>query len=553
MYNLYILQQIIIGKYMKVYLKKINQKLLVFSEDFLREFTDQLSENDAIYLQDLNSNPVSHPFSWFSSYDFYQYIMNLIKVDNNEANNLLIIYQIKLNYYIVSVINIQTEEYNSLQWSSMWIDTNEKLSQLENKLVANPEVLKLAFKVYFDVVPQLHDKNNYYKESTQDNYLRALDMVDKKLGIPIFSSFSKVNTDEMVNELKLMNEEKDNEVFNKINNHNTLTAAIRTYTDFFNNWLANGRLDLNTIDDNNAKSSYIVFAYQINDSKLTGLVKIGQVTFSLALASDIALTDDNHLFAYLAAQEIVKQYHISGNDVKILYSTIATKKDGSSFDVNDVDKWLEKNNYLRENFPNNFVGWYRLNINQIKRAINAIKNQEDYCDIDTEINLSANENNAIKNTFSWWEKQNRFFWINAEINNVIIPTFFLIKKSMQINSLKFNHVLILDSNLKDKNGWFEQFNNVKLDVHGYSFYSELNNEEDIRYNKANLNDDNKFIWILDFSSIANHEKYISTCIWDLIVINQLDKNITTELENAISRNSPNSKWLYFSDSIPFFS
>lgn len=553
MYNLYILQQIIIGKYMKVYLKKINQKLLVFSEDFLREFTDQLSENDAIYLQDLNSNPVSHPFSWFSSYDFYQYIMNLIKVDNNEANNLLIIYQIKLNYYIVSVINIQTEEYNSLQWSSMWIDTNEKLSQLENKLVANPEVLKLVFKVYFDVVPQLHDKNNYYKESTQDNYLRALDMVDKKLGIPIFSSFSKVNTDGMINELKLMNEEKDNEVFNKINNHNTLTAAIRTYTDFFNNWLANGRLDLNTMDDNNLKSNYIVFAYQINDSKLTGLIKIGQVSFNPALASDIALTDDNHLFAYLAAQEIVKQYHISGNDVKILYSTIATKKDGSSFDVNDVDKWLEKNNYLRENFPNNFVGWYRLNINQIKRAINAIKNQEDYCDIDTEINLSANENNAIKNTFSWWEKQNRFFWISAEINNVIIPTFFLIKKSMQINSLKFNHVLILDSNLKDKNGWFEQFNNVKLDVHGYSFYSELNNEEDIRYNKANLNDDNKFIWILDFSSIANHEKYISTCIWDLIVINQLDKNITTELENAISRNSPNSKWLYFSDSIPFFS
>ncbi|MBO6073430.1 hypothetical protein J6P59_07615 [bacterium] len=56
---------------------------------------------------------------------------------------------------------------------------------------------------------------------------------------------------------------------------------------------------------------------------------------------------------------------------------------------------------MRENLPNNFVGGYRLNIDQIKRAINAIKNQEDYCDIDTEIKLSINENNAIKSTFSW--------------------------------------------------------------------------------------------------------------------------------------------------------
>lgn len=223
------------------------------------------------------------------------------------------------------------------------------------------------------------------------------------------------------------------------------------------------------------------------------------------------------------------------------------------FDVNDVNKWLEKNNYLPENNLNNFNGWYHLTINQIKRAINAVKNQEDYCDIDTEIKLTINETNAIKSALNWWEKQNRFFWIFIDESSIVVPTLILIKKTIQINLFKFNHVLIVGSNSDNISNWLGQFNKLGLESYGYHLCSEENNNIIVNLEKSNLNADKKFICYLNFYNIEKYRKYIAYIHWDLIAINQLlDENISTGLENIISESSPDSKWLYFSENIPIF-
>lgn len=311
---------------MKIYLNKINQKQLIVSSSLLDKFTVELSKDDSIYIQESNSKPVSHPFSWFGGDGFNKYINNLI---NDTNGNFLVIYQIKFNYYIVNAIRLQADKYNSLQLDSKWIDTDKNSLELYNKLIFNPEVLKLAFRQYFDVTPKLHDQNEYYKETTQDSYIRALEAVDSKLGFSIFSSFVKIKTDEIISNLFTLNKEKDNETFNKINNHNTLTAAIKTYQDFFDNWLGNGKLYLNNMQNKDIQNQYIIYAYQLNNSNLTSLIKIGQALFNPNLIDNSKkLQDDDYLLNYIAALEIAKKDHVSGNDAKILFSTIGIKKDG---------------------------------------------------------------------------------------------------------------------------------------------------------------------------------------------------------------------------------
>lgn len=166
---------------MKVYLKKINQKPLVLSEDELNKFTTGLSESDTVYLQNLtNSEQTKIEITSFNE-SFNNYLDNFLQ---NKDCNILIIYQIKLNYYIINVIKVQEDEYNSLQFDNKWIDTNDNNDAKYLELIKNSEVLKLAFKEYLGFA--VHGKNESYTNGTINSYINVIEQLNTKKKISIF-------------------------------------------------------------------------------------------------------------------------------------------------------------------------------------------------------------------------------------------------------------------------------------------------------------------------------------------------------------------------------
>ena len=237
---------------MEVYLKKINQTPISFSENELKEFTNGLSSNEKICLQYLTAKNLTRVSISSFNQSFNNYVNGFLM---NKDVNILLIYRIKLNYYIVNAIKAEPNQYSFMQADSIKIDT-ENLSESENTLITNPSVLEEAYKLCLKIMPKLNGKdevNLHYKPSTRSSYIRALEAIDKSLGISIFSSFIKTQTLQIIDNLFSVAKNKSNETVNKINNDNTLTSALETYKYFLNKWLGTDLLDLNGIDNNDSE------------------------------------------------------------------------------------------------------------------------------------------------------------------------------------------------------------------------------------------------------------------------------------------------------------
>lgn len=305
------------------------------------------------------------------------------------------------------------------------------------------------------------------------------------------------------------------------------------------------------------KKYNIIYVYKINDPTHNGLVKIGKTSFNSDDVGDADiknLPDDSPLLIYLAKKRIEQQTKTSANDVKILYCTLGIKDNGDYFDDNKVDEWLEKNNCKHEENLNGATEWYRLSIDQVKRAINAVKSGMDNCDIESELQLNSYEEEAIKQTFAWYENENRYFWQCEKELDILTPTLFLIKKSQLQPVNKFNHIFIICSTNQIGEEWFKYFNLINLSSSTYFFYQKEIKFGGIQLKKDDkINEENKFICYLDFRDWEEFKDTICMYRWDLIIIDELTENITTNFENKISECSPNAKWLYLTSHIPAFS
>ena len=305
---------------MKVYLKKIDQRPLVLSEDFLKEFTTGLNESDTVYLQNLTDSEQTKKIEMSSFNElFNKYLNNFLQ---NKDCNILIIYQIKLNYYIVNAIKVQENEYNSLQLDKTWIDTNDNNDAKYFELIKNPEVLKLALKEYFNVVPQLHNITKYYSDRVKVSYPRALEKCDVELSIKIFSSFNKETTQKYIDYLRTLINEGKNEIIKKINFHGTLSAALEVYNNFFNNWLSNGKLLLNNTTSNvtNNNNNDASNKYPLNII-LYGAPGTGKtyktIDYAVAIADDLSLED----VLKEDRQSLMERYHELYNEGRIAFTT----------------------------------------------------------------------------------------------------------------------------------------------------------------------------------------------------------------------------------------
>ncbi|MBO7084359.1 hypothetical protein J6W20_00220 [bacterium] len=226
---------------MEVYLKKISQTPIGFSENELKEFTNGLSSNETICLQYLTAkNPTGVSVSSFNQ-SFNNYVNDFLMKDVN----ILLIYKIKLNYLIINAIKAEPNQYSFMQVNSIKIDT-ENLSESENALITNPSVLKTAYALYLRIIPKSKDKtkqddkddvNDKFALGTRRNYVRVFEDLDKQKGISIFSSFKKASTAEIIDNISSLINNKSDEIVNSINSvyHHALSASLKQYKVFFDN------------------------------------------------------------------------------------------------------------------------------------------------------------------------------------------------------------------------------------------------------------------------------------------------------------------------------
>ena len=303
--------------------------------------------------------------------------------------------------------------------------------------------------------------------------------------------------------------------------------------------------------ENNENRKYnVIYVYKINDPSHNGLLKIGKTSFN---STDVntdptKFGEDDHFLYYIAKNRVDQQNQTAGNNRTIVYWTLGVKDNGEDFDDNEVDRLLQRNGISHVDM-NGSTEWYNLTVEVAKQAINAVKKGIRNLDFDSEVQLTANEDNIVSTTLSWFKKENRFFWSCNDETDTIIPTLFLVKKSKQI--IKFNHVLILGSNDQFAKQWLENYHKIHLSNLSYFFYTKDNSIGGVSFSKDNkINQETKFVLYLAFNDWNEFKDTIRMHNWDLIVINELNENVDTSFENNISELSANAKWLYFSHVIP---
>lgn len=164
---------------MKVYLKKINQKPINFTQDELNEFISSLNPNDSIYLQYLKSKDYNETIPVYAFKDNFltsinKYVEN--KVDNS-LDKILVIYKIELNYFIVNLIDLSETKVASsiVHEDGEWVDTNNIEDSKFNDLINDRNVLKLGFEVWLE-------KNSAIpSQETQSNYVSAINTSQDKI------------------------------------------------------------------------------------------------------------------------------------------------------------------------------------------------------------------------------------------------------------------------------------------------------------------------------------------------------------------------------------
>lgn len=307
----------------------------------------------------------------------------------------------------------------------------------------------------------------------------------------------------------------------------------------------------NRNDNSEVRKYTIIYVYKINDVSHNGLLKIGKTSFSSAdiNVDPTTLGEENPYLYSVAKKRVDQQNQTAGNNYTIVYWTLGVKDNGQDFDDNDVDRLLQRNGVHHEDI-NGSTEWYSLSIDAAKRAINAVKSGLDNCDFESELQLTQTQDNTISKTFSWYGKENRYFWSCNDETDAIVPTLFLVKKSQQSDS-RFNRVLVLGSSDQICATWVQNFRKINLPNSAYSFYGRDNSTivNPLKIGDK-IADEIKCILYLTFNDVDEYKDTIRALQWDLIVIGELNQNITTNLENQISEKSGNSKWLYLVHQIP---
>lgn len=306
-------------------------------------------------------------------------------------------------------------------------------------------------------------------------------------------------------------------------------------------------------------------------------VKIGETTIEAYDIADI-IEPNNEKVREAAHKRIKEQTTTAGVAYELLWAEVAWFKsqEGKEFSFNDSDvhEVLLYSGYQRKKFPELDATpkeWFLVNVEIAKKAIAAVKNQQEKIDgpvvpkIDkVEIVYREEQNDAIQRTllhFSSGEK--RMLW-NAKMR--FGKTLCALEL---INQLNVEKVLILTHRPTVRRGWFEDFHLINFAT-PFSYGSKNGKKQncisdpkgrpdefvagkDLATLKSELaNEGQHFIYFASVQDLRGHEKgttewkknnkLVFSTPWDLIIFDEAHEGTQTglgqNLINELLKNEP---------------
>lgn len=251
----------------------------------------------------------------------------------------------------------------------------------------------------------------------------------------------------------------------------------------------------------------MIYAYEELNPKYEGLLKIGYTT------KDVT-------------KRVAEQYPTKRPDgllpYKIVYSESAMREDGSIFTDHDIHKKLKQ-----KHIENVGGEWFRCNINDVKSAIIAVKNN-----IENEENrtlsfvMRPEQKAAVEKTAAYFEsikKDNvvkfpKFLWNCKMRFGKTFTTYQLAKK------MNYKKILILTFKPAVVTAWQEDLN-THIDFEGWQFISK---DTTLTYEKADKNKPivcfGSFQDFLGYNKetggIKEKNEWVHTTHWDLVVFDE---------------------------------
>lgn len=235
-----------------------------------------------------------------------------------------------------------------------------------------------------------------------------------------------------------------------------------------------------------------------------------------------------------ADTRIREQLHTSAVPYKILLTESAMCPDGSCFTDHDVHNILKRNGFRQLNQGEDRNEWFFCSVNDVRAAINELKNGEIFNAVRTEnFEMRPEQTRAVMRTVEYYKsaikddptRAPKFLW-NAKMRfGKTFAAYQLCKK------MEFNRILVLTFKPAVESAWHEDLQ-THVDFEGWQFISNKdarNNNIDIDCAFRNADKSKPIVVFGSFQDllgtnenggIKTKNEFIHTEVWDIVIFDE---------------------------------
>lgn len=307
----------------------------------------------------------------------------------------------------------------------------------------------------------------------------------------------------------------------------------------------------------------LIYAFSIDDGRHDNMLKVGKATINYFKKWQ-DLTPDCELLIKAAKARITQETGTAAIEYKLEYTELAIyEADGEEFgfDDHDVHDVLENSGYHAVEFANleyNPKEWYPVTTELVIKAINAVKHNQSLLERKdwkiasarekkTEIVLREEQELAVTKTLTQFLHGSKMLWDAKMRFGKTLCALEVVKRK------PFNRVLILTHRPAVRDGWFKDFNLLKLP--GFHYVTRVKSKLFVDGQKiagglevlkqyTEHDPDYKYIYFASIQDIRgsktvnkkskfdkNNELFKEK--WDLLIIDEAHEGIRTEQGKAV--------------------
>ena len=289
----------------------------------------------------------------------------------------------------------------------------------------------------------------------------------------------------------------------------------------------------------NTLSYNLIYVFRINDEPHKNSLKVGMATVKFD-ENPVTITP-NHSYLNIAAKNRIDQYtKTAGITYELLYTELAITNKGKPFADHDVHKVLINSGIEKVYFANGANEWFKTDLNTIKNAIKAVKNDISSLfvgEITKNINpiiLRPNQKEAVEKTIKVFSKGDRMLW-NAKMRfGKTIAALEVVRRMGFRKTIIMTHRPVVDD------GWFEDFNMVFQGTKSYKYGSKSSSHgssiEELEKERVN------YVYFASIQDLRGSSQVggdfdkndlVFSVDWDLVIIDEAHEGTETSLGTKV--------------------